>query len=74
MDKSKARDINLPHYLTEKEVAKLTCRSVSSLQNDRWKSRGIPYYKEKKKITYSLRDILDYMDQHRVEPEGEYDN
>ena len=65
---SQTNDLDLQLYLSEQQTAKMTNRSVSSLQNDRWLNKGIPYHKERKKISYSLSDILAYMELHRIQP------
>jgi predicted DNA-binding transcriptional regulator AlpA len=55
-------------YLTEKEVADITSLSLSTLRNHRFLCKGLPYIKFGKAVRYSLSDIIQYMEAHRVEP------
>lgn len=58
--------LNKP-YLTEKEVAELTGRALSSLRNDRFLRRGWPYLKiGKRSVRYKLQDIIDAMEKVRI--------
>ncbi len=61
-------------YVNETAVSKLTGFSKSHLQNMRWLNKGFPYYKISKKVLYKQSEVVDYMEQHRIEPEGEYEN
>ena len=53
-------------YLNEKEVAKLTSRSLSTLRNERSLARGIPYHKIGRSVRYSLTDVVEFMEAHKV--------
>ena len=53
-------------YLTEKQVAEITCKSLSTLRNDRSLNRGIPYIKAGRSVRYSLTDVLEYMESRKV--------
>ncbi len=55
-----------PRWLTEKEVAKITGISVSTLRAHRFKHKGIPYSKFEKSVRYSLSDIETFMLQNKV--------
>jgi hypothetical protein len=57
-------------YLTEKETANLTRKALSTLRNDRHLRRGIPYYKDRKSVRYSLNDIILYMETRKIKFEG----
>jgi len=57
-------------YLIPAEVAKITNRQLQTLANDRYLGKGIPYYKVGRSIRYKLSDVLAFMEQYRVEPEG----
>ena len=58
--------LNKP-YLTEKEVAELTGRALSSLRNDRFLRRGWPYLKiGKRAIRYRSQDIIQEMEKTRI--------
>lgn len=50
-------------YLNEFEVAEITGRAVSTLRNDRFLRRGIPYLKiSKRSIRYRTPDVIDFME------------
>lgn len=54
-------------YLTEKDTSQLTDRAVSTLRNDRFLRRGIPYLKiGKRSVRYRLQDVLEYMEANRI--------
>ena len=54
-------------YLTEKEVAALTGRSVFTLRNERCLRRGLPYCKiSARSIRYRLADIIATMESRRI--------
>jgi predicted DNA-binding transcriptional regulator AlpA len=55
-------------YLTEKEVSELTGLALSTLRNHRFLCKGLPYIKIGKSIRYSLQDVIQYMESHRIEP------
>jgi len=58
--------LNKP-YLTEKDVAELTGRALSSLRQDRFLRRGWPYLKiGKRSIRYRLKDVIDAMEKGRI--------
>ena len=57
------------HYLTETQCAAITNIALSTLRNQRFERRGIPYVKLNRSVRYSLQDILDYMQAHRIETE-----
>ncbi len=57
-------------YLLPVEVVRITNRQLQSLANDRHLGKGIPYYKVGRSVRYKLSDVLIFMEQHRVEPEG----
>ncbi len=62
---------NVPIPLKEKQVAILTGDAVQTLRNRRCKGIGIPYYKNGRNITYSLQDVIDYMDKKRIDTDTE---
>ncbi len=55
-----------PQYVTEVEVSKITGMALSTLRNDRWKSRGIPYCKIGKAVRYDLVDVIGFMNARKV--------
>lgn len=59
----------LPRYLTEKEVARITGLSLSTLRNARFQGRGLPYVKLGRSVRYDLKDVVKYMEDRKVIPE-----
>jgi len=57
---------DFPKYLTEKQVSEITNRALSTLRNDRFLSRGIPYIKAGKSVRYNLEDVVNYMESRKV--------
>jgi hypothetical protein len=54
-------------YLNEKEVAAITGRAVSTLRNERFMRKGIPYYKvSNRTIRYKTEDVISFMEGHRI--------
>ena len=49
-------------YLTEKQVAEITNRALSTIRNDRFLNRGMPYIKIGKSVRYNLQDVINYME------------
>ena len=60
--------MDLPRYLTEKEVSKVTGFSVYTLRNWRNQKKGIPYLKMTKSIRYKPEDVCSYLEENRIEP------
>jgi hypothetical protein len=57
-----------PQYITEQEVAKIMKISVSKLQSDRHKGKGLPYHKlGNRTVRYAIEDIRAFMDECRIE-------
>jgi hypothetical protein len=56
-----------PRYLTDVEVARITGRGVQTLRNERFKKCGISYCKIGKSIRYSLADVVEFMEDHKVQ-------
>lgn len=54
-------------WVTEKEVARITSKALSTLRNDRHLGRGIPYHKDSKCVRYFLPDVFDYMFTRKIE-------
>ena len=54
-------------YLNEKEVAELIGFSVQSLRNWRFLGRGPSYIKVGRAVRYQLKDILNWIESHRIE-------
>ncbi len=61
--------MEFPKFLTEKQVSFLTKQSQKTLQQHRWKNMGIPFHKFGGTVRYSDKDVLEYMNDCRVETE-----
>ena len=55
-----------PRYLTEVQVAKITGRALSTLRNERFCRCGIPYIKIGRSVRYSLEDVVQFMESHKI--------
>lgn len=54
-------------YLNEQEVAAITGRALSTLRNDRFLRRGLPYLKvSKRSIRYRASDVMNFMEARLV--------
>jgi len=58
---------NQKKYITEKEVSEITSRALSTLRNERFLGKGIPYIKIGKSVRYKFDDVIEYMESRRVE-------
>ncbi len=56
-------------YLNEKQVSEMTGRALSTLRNERFIGKGMPYIKIGKSVRYKLTDIIEFMDSRKVETE-----
>jgi hypothetical protein len=66
-DKIEINELLKKPYLSEKEVAALTGRSVFTLRNERHLRRGIPYLKiSARSIRYMLQDVQAAMEARRI--------
>ena len=57
---------NQKKYITEKEVSEITSRALSTLRNERFLGKGIPYIKIGKSVRYKLDDVIEYMESRRI--------
>ena len=57
-------------HMDEYEVSTLIGFAVGSLRNWRCMARGPSYVKMGRSVRYRLRDVLDWMESHRVESRG----
>ncbi len=57
-------------YISEKEVSEITSRALSTLRNERFLGKGIPYSKIGKSVRYRLDDVIEYMEARRIETVG----
>ena len=53
-------------YLKEQEVAKLTGFALSTLRNNRFLGKGIPYVKVGRAIRYDYEQVIRFMESHLV--------
>jgi hypothetical protein len=60
---------SVPEFLTPKQLARLVHKTVSSLNQDRYLGRGIPYHRAGRKILYSREDVLAYLAAGRNDPQ-----
>ena len=56
-------------FLTEKEVAKMTNRALSTLRNERYRKFGIPFCKIGRSCRYELADVLEFMRSRKIQTE-----
>ena len=61
---------NLPKYIDEKVVSKITGRALPTLRNDRHNRRGLPYSKFGRSVRYDLSDVIEFMESRKIVPEG----
>ena len=59
-------------YLNEKELAEATGLALSTIRNQRSNRRGIPFIKMKKSVRYDWNDVVEYMNQNRVQTNTVY--
>lgn len=65
--KTSTNDLSVKKYLNEKEVAEITGRAVSTLRNERFLRKGLPYLKiGGRSIRYLTQDVADFMEARRV--------
>lgn len=61
--------MDIPRFLTEREVSKITRRAVQTLRNDRHYGRGFPYIKIGRSVRYKESDVIQHMESKRIAPE-----
>jgi hypothetical protein len=59
-----------PELMTEREASQAIRRGLSSLQQDRYKGKGIPYVRLQGQILYRRDDLIAYLDAARVDPQA----
>lgn len=60
-------DLMKKPYLNEVEVATITGRAVSTLRNERFMRKGLPYLKiGGRSIRYKSEDVIAYMEGRRI--------
>ncbi len=56
-------------YIDEKEVSRITGRALSTLRNDRFMKKGIPYIKCYRSVMYLFTDVIDFMEARKINTE-----
>jgi hypothetical protein len=59
-------NMSAKRFIDEREVAKITGRALSTLRNERALRKGIPYYKVGRSVRYSIEDVMDFMEIHKI--------
>jgi len=59
-----------PEYGSERAVSRITNRSVKTLQKDRLRGRGFPYYRFGRQILYDLNEVRAIIQSGRVDVNG----
>ena len=62
--------LNENQVVNEIQAAEILGRAIQTLRNDRHLRQGPPYIKLGRSIRYSVGDLMDYLDKHRVDPEA----
>ena len=55
------------NFINEERLSQVTGKSKKTLQQDRWKGIGVPYYKIGGSVRYSETDVQNYLDGVRIE-------
>jgi hypothetical protein len=59
-------DLMTKQYLTEQQVSVITGRAISTLRNDRYYKRGIPYIKIGRSVRYDYDATVAFMEERQV--------
>ena len=54
-------------YINEVNVSDMTGMSVATLRNHRWLGKGIPYIKIGRTVRYQESEVLEYLENLRVQ-------
>lgn len=57
-------------YINEKEVSHFTGRALSTLRNERFNGKGIPYIKVGRSVRYSYEDVIAFMENRKIKTEA----
>jgi hypothetical protein len=63
-----SQDLNVK-VVNETQAAEILGRAVQTLRNDRHLCQGPPYIKIGRSVRYQIRDLLNYLENHRIDPE-----
>jgi hypothetical protein len=58
--------LDIPHYIDEKEVSRITGRAIQTLRNDRFRGQEIPYVKMGRAVRYRLSDVIEFMEDRKI--------
>ena len=61
------QNTNREQYLPETLVSEITGMSVATLRNHRWLGKGIPYIKIGRTVRYQESEVLEYLENLRVQ-------
>jgi predicted DNA-binding transcriptional regulator AlpA len=54
-------------FLNEKEVSQITGRAISTLRNERFMRKGLPYYKVGgRSVRYATKEVMSSMTSRRI--------
>ena len=53
-------------YIDERELSHLIKRALSSLRNDRFHGRGIPYIKIGRSVRYNREEVINFMESRKI--------
>jgi predicted DNA-binding transcriptional regulator AlpA len=56
-------------YLHEQKVSEITGRALSTLRNERFNRKGIPYIKVGRSVRYSHEDVIAFMENRKIKTE-----
>jgi len=54
-------------YVKEKTTSEITKIGVQTLRNHRHMGIGIPYIKIGRSVRYSLHDVIEFMESHKIQ-------
>lgn len=54
-------------YLKEQDVSALIGRGIGTLRNDRYHGRGLPYIKFGRHVRYEEKDVIQFMQECKVQ-------
>ena len=62
--------MNPKEYLNEIEVSQLIGRALSTLRNERFHRKGIPYVKVGRSVRYNQADVISFMESRKIRTEN----
>ena len=57
----------LQNYLSENQVSERLGVSVKLLRKHRWEGKGLPYVKFGARVLYAEPEVVEYLQEHRIE-------